>query len=168
MKNCNFLNIRNCCGKFLCFAAVCPDCKFYTPAEVHLPKTTSEACLRLFHILQPEILKVHMGAMQMSALLQPPFKQYHTELIAVEPPLCTIRSQNLSPTIQAQRLLRAQYLKSDTRWWASSLQSWAVQCVCCNLQLNEVHSAQCSLYQLQPRKLWRFGVTNSNSEDTLS
>ena len=142
--------MRSCCSKFLSFGAVRPNCKFYTPAEeqqLAFPKTTQfndEQCFQrsasvlFFTSFNQKYWKYTWVQCKCQLCLS---NQEHTELIAVEPPLCTFRAQHLSPTIQAQRLLRAQYLKSDTRWWASSLQSWAVQCVCCNLQLNEVHSA---------------------------
>ena len=77
--NCNFLKVRNCCCKLLGFAAVRPNCKFYTPAALQ----RNSRCFRgvpvcLIHIIQQEILKVQMGAMQMSALLQPQINSTHS------------------------------------------------------------------------------------------
>ena len=55
--NCNFLKVRNCCCKLLGFAAVRPNCKFYTPAEeqqLPFPKLLSSMmsnvfCVRVSH-----------------------------------------------------------------------------------------------------------------------
>ena len=66
------------------FTAICPNCKFYTPAEEgqkFLSQKKGEYLtwfnvfrgllpVCLFHILQQETLKVHISAIQMSALLQ--------------------------------------------------------------------------------------------------
>ena len=99
----------------------------------------------LFHILQQETLKVHISAMQMSALLQ------HQALksIAHRAHCSWILSFRWNwrlwrlerPKIcQAQRLLEVQYLqiryqvvRCAARWWASSFHSGAVQRVCCSI-----------------------------------
>ena len=76
--------MRHWCRDFFSFTAICPNCKFYTPAEEgqkFLSQKKGEYLtwfnvfrgllpVCLFHILQQETLKVHISAMQMSALLQ--------------------------------------------------------------------------------------------------
>ena len=76
--------MRYWCRNFFSFTAICPNCKFYTPAEEgqkFLSQKKGEYLtwfnvfrgllpVCLFHILQQETLKVHISAMQMSALLQ--------------------------------------------------------------------------------------------------
>ena len=139
------------------FTAICPDCKFYTPAEEGQKFLSQKKYLTwfnvfrgllpvcLFHILQQETLKVHISAIQMSTLLQHQAlksiahrahcswilsSHFQVKLTALE----TGEAQNLSgPEIVGGSIFANQIPGCAARWWASLFHSGAVQCVSCSI-----------------------------------